>query len=479
MDRNSAVLITLLVYKLLLIGIGLIYQRQTRDGIDFFLAGRRLGPVVASISASASSSSAWTLLGVSGAAYAWGLSAVWLFPACVGGFLLNWYGVAPHLQRLSHRTGALTMTEVLAGPQGTPRRARITLLASAIIVVSLAVYVASQFQGAGKTFSETFQLPLSLSILLGSGVVILYTLLGGFWAVSVTDTVQGSLMALTAVVLPAVAFLEVGGLAGLLAGLQTVPQEGFLSLTRSLPAASGAGFVLGLLGIGLGYPGQPHVVNRFMALQDRPGALAQARRLAVAWAVVVYAGMLLLGWCGRILYPGLADPEVVFITATNTLFPPVLSGVFLAAVLSAIMSTADSQLLVAASALTHDLGWGNRWRVSLLSRSRLVVLWLSGGAVLAALYGSQEIFSRVLFAWAAMGCAFGPLLLVLIWRRTVSPGHRLAAMAAGFSLSVTFYYLVSAVWSGTLERVLPFLVALAVAWHGSGRGESVSPGTSA
>ncbi|MFQ5738868.1 MAG: sodium/proline symporter [Acidobacteriota bacterium] len=461
MTPPQAILTTLLVYQIALLVIGILAQRRTHDGLDFFLGGRRIGPLVAALSAAASSSSAWTLLGVSGAAYAWGLSALWIFPSCVGGFLLNWYVLAPALRQVSHERGAITVTEVLAGPPGRPLRGAISLAASLIILVSLGAYVASQFQGAGKTFSETFGLSPTTSILIGSGIVILYTLLGGFWAVSLTDTLQGLVMVAAAVVLPSASLLAVGGPEGLMVGLSSVQVEGFLSLTQNLPVAAAVGFILGLLGIGIGYPGQPHVVNRFMALKKGERALRKGRRIAIVWAVVVYAGMLLLGLCGRVLYPHLADREVVFLVATNQLFPPIVGGVLVAAVLSAIMSTADSQLLVASSSVTYDLNLGGPSSRSLLFRSRLVVLCLSAGAVLAALYGTREIFSQVLFAWTAMGAAFGPLLLVTVLRGPVSPRLTLLAMVTGFVLSVAAYSFPET-RGGALERIVPFAAALCI-----------------
>lgn len=462
MTHAQIVLATLVVYKLVLVAIGFMAQRRTHDGVDYFLGGRQLGPTVAAVSAAASSSSAWTLLGVSGAAYGWGLGALWLFPACVGGFVLNWMVVAPGLRRISHEGGAVTVTELLAGPADRPGRRAIVVVASVIILISLGAYVASQFQGAGKTFSETFDLPMVESVLIGAAVVVFYTMLGGFWAVSLTDTLQGLLMAATAVILPVLALSAVGGPGALVEGLRAEGAD-FMSLSRGLPWAPALGFIAGLLGIGLGYPGQPHVVNRFMALKQGDQTMRRARQIGIGWAVIVYAGMLLLGLCGRVLYPGLEDQEVVLITAANGLLPAVLAGIMIAAVLSAIMSTADSQLLVAASSITHDLGIGQAGRTSLLARSRGVVLLLSLGAVAAALYGSQEIFSRVLFAWSAMGAAFGPLILLAVWRRPVSVPGTLAAMIAGFAISVAAYSLPALDWKGVLERVLPWVVALVLA----------------
>ena len=270
MDGSTAILVTLIVYKVILVGIGIYAQGRTRDSTDFFLGGRKLGPLVAAVSASASSSSAWTILSVSAAAYNWGLGALWLFPSCVGGFVLNWLVLAPALNRFSHESGAVTVTEILAGPRGRPLRGLVVWICSIVVIVSLGAYIASQFQGAGKAFEASFDVEAETAILVGAGIVVFYTLLGGFWAVSITDTLQGLLMALTAMLLPVAALIHVGGFGGLVEGLQAVPQDGYLSLFRNLPPAAALGFILGILGIGFGYPGQPHVVNRFMALTDDP-----------------------------------------------------------------------------------------------------------------------------------------------------------------------------------------------------------------
>ncbi|MCA9711709.1 MAG: sodium/proline symporter, partial [Myxococcales bacterium] len=431
----------------------------------FFLGGRRLGPWVAAISASASSSSAWTLLGVSGVAYAWGLGALWIFPACVGGFAINWFLLGPRLRRLSHQDGSLTVTDVLAGPPGSRGSWAIRRVCTAIVLVSLLAYVAAQFQGAGKTFHQTFAMSMPVAVLLGGGVVVLYTLFGGFWAVSITDTLQGLVMALAAVVVPVAALWAVGGPGALYEASARVEVAGYPSLVRGMAPAGAVGFVLGLLGIGLGYPGQPHVVNRFMAVRDE-ASMSRARRIALGWAVIMYAGMLLLGWCARVLRPGLADPEVAFIELTQGLLPPVLAGVMIAAVLSAVMSTADSQLLVAASSVAHDLRRHEAPGGAPLGRSRLTVLGLSAVAVGLALWGRPEIFSRVLFAWTAMGAAFGPLLLVVVVAGPVRPGARLGSIVVGFSLSVAAYS-TPGLAGGAWERVAPFVAA---GWWPGGAG---------
>ncbi|MDH3589153.1 MAG: sodium/proline symporter [Gammaproteobacteria bacterium] len=465
MSKYQIILLTLILYKVALIAIGLWAQRRTRDNTDFFLGGRQLGPVVAAISASASSSSAWTLLGVSGAAFAWGISALWLFPATVGGFLLNWMWVAPRLMPAARRSGAITLPEFIAGD--SPARATILRLATAIILFSFMFYVAAQFQAAGDAFASTFGLSMQVSVLVGAGIVLLYTLLGGFWAVSVTDTLQGILMALTAVLLPVAALIAVGGFGALLAGLAGSSDVIALSPTGKYTGIAALGFVVGLLGIGMGYPGQPHVVNRFMALRDDQ-ALGKARVIAVAWAVVVYAGMLLLGLCGRVLVNELEAGEQVFFVLSDQLFPPVIAGVMIAAILSAIMSTADSQLLVAASSVGYD------WRVAggaakpdLLS-TRIVVTVLSIAAVAVALLAPETIFKRVLFAWHAVGSAFGPIVLLRLAGFRISSGALLGSMLAGFVLTLVLYW-VPDTPGDVAERLLPFALALGIAWWGSER----------
>lgn len=458
--NTTVILITLVVYKVLLLAIGLYGSRQTHDAEDFFLGGRRLGPLVASISASASSSSAWTLLGVSGYAYTSGLQSLWLIPGCCGGFWLNWYVVAPALRKQSATVGAITLTEFIAGVG--PGAARIRVLASLIILASLGLYVAAQFNAAGLTFSRTFSSVSSEeAIVIGGGVVLLYTLLGGFWAVSLTDTVQGLVMAATAVVLPVAALIKVGGWSGLSHGLATVEQAGYMNLLGGAGGSIGLGVVIGLLAIGLGYPGQPHVVNRFMALKSGENALRNGQRWAMSWAVTVYCGMVLLGLCGRVLLSSLGDGEAVFIVLTTDLFPSVLAGVLLAAVLSAIMSTADSQLLVAASSVTHDLGFKDLSPRRSLAISRTVIVLLSLAAMAAAIYGEQSIFQRVLFAWTAMGAAFGPLLFARLFGWPVPSARAFVAMAAGAGVAVGAHYgaLGEAVW---VKRLLPYVVSTAL-----------------
>lgn len=452
---------TLLLYLVVLLGIGLWAQRRTGDSGDFHLAGRQLGPFVAALSASASSSSAWTLLGMSGAAYAWGLQAIWLVPAVVSGFAINWCLVAPRLHRRSHDTQALTLVAFLAHgmPAGPARRLR--ALGAAIILFCFTFYVAAQFQAAGTAISTALPVPATTAMLVGAAVVVGYVFLGGFWAASVSDALQGLMMLLVALVLPVVALSAVGGPVALWAGLQALGEPALLRLVDQPGLLMAMVFVAGLFGIGLGYPGQPHVVNRFMAMRSA-AEVRTARAIALGWAGLIYVGMVVLGWSGRVLLPELADAESVLLRLAVDLLPAVLGGVVTGGVLAAIMSTADSQLLVAGGAVSHDL----RRRPASLAVDRAVVIALGVAAVVLALYFPSTIFNRVLFAWQALGNAFGPLLLVALWIGSVRPGHRLAAMLLGFGLTILISVFPQAP-GNAVERLLPFIVSGLVAWAGT------------
>jgi Na+/proline symporter len=362
--------------------------------------------------------------------------------------------------RHSREKQQITLTDFLAEDAGGGVRSGIVIATSVIVIFTFAFYVAAQFQGAGNTFSSTFELGMTESILLGALIIMVYTLLGGFWAVSVTDTLQGLLMALTAVLLPAAALIEVGGISGFIEGLRAVSTPDQLSWSGGAAGLVAAGVVLGSISIGFGTYGQPHLLVRFMALRDAK-ALRQARLITIVWYLLVFLGMCFLGLVGHVLHQGLANPETVFFVLTESLFTPVFGAILLAAVLSAIMSTADSQLLVAASAIAHDLGFGRGHPEKKLFYSRLAIVMLVVFAVLVALYLPERIFSRVLFAWIALGSAFGPTVFMRLAGVDLKPAGVLLSILTGFTLAVAFYLMPNTP-GDILERAVPFLAALAV-----------------
>lgn len=451
---------TMVTYLVALLAIGVWAQRRTADTSDFHLAGRKMGPLVASLSASASSSSAWTLMGVSGAAWAWGLQAIWLVPAVVSGFFINWVFIAPKLQPASHGDNSLTLVEFLAGGLPDRQQRMLRAVGAAIILFCFTFYIASQFQAAGNAIGAALPVTGTFAIVAGAVIVIGYVFLGGFWAASVTDALQGLMMLFVAAVLPLVAFVAAGGPDGLVQGLAALEEPGLARVVDQPNIPLSMVFVAGLFGIGLGYPGQPHVVNRFMAL-EKFESIRLARTVALGWAAVIYTGMVVLGWSARVLMPELASGEDALLALSADLLPAVLGGLIAGGVLAAIMSTSDSQLLVAGSAVSHDLYRGHYS----LAADRLVIIVLGGAAVVLALFFPATIFDRVLFAWQGLGNAFGPLLIVLLFAGPVRPCHRFAAMLTGFVLTVLLSFLPS-VPGDAAERLIPFFLALAIAWAG-------------
>ncbi|PHZ83251.1 sodium/proline symporter [Paremcibacter congregatus] len=457
MSKETTVVIVLVVYKITLILIGLWAQRRTHSNTDFFVGGRALGPFVASISYAASSASAWSILSLSAAAFTFGLSTIWMFVGLILGHGGSWLWLAPRLQRLAAAEKLVTLTDVLA-LDGTERTKRaIRLFAAAVVTFCFVFYVATQFMGAGKAFASTFDMSMSTSILLGGGIVLIYTLLGGFWAVSVTDTLQGMLMLVAALLLPALALIEVGGPIGLWQGLQAISSPEQLSLTGPNVGLMALGFVVGTMAMGLGAFGQPHLLTRFMALKSQK-AVRTAQKFAIFWFVVVLGNMVVLGLCGRILITQpLADPEQLFFVMTDSLLPTVLGAILLAAVLSAIMSTADSQLLVSASAVAHDVMGEPDEGENRLWVSRLVIAVLCGLSVAVAIYLPSDIFSRVMFAWGALGSAFGPVVLLRLAGVRLNPKMILPSMLIGLSLTILFYLQPNSI-GDILERLVPFLI---------------------
>ena len=464
MSSTTTVLITLIVYMLVLLGIGLWANRRSRNQADFLLGGRRIGAWVTSLSASASTSSAWVLLGLSGFVYAVGPPALWLAAGTVSGYVLNWCWVAPRLNRAAERTGALTLTELLLG--GDDHYSRLARrVASLIIVVCFMFYVASQFQAAALAFNESLGVSVPAGIVLGAAVILAYTLLGGFLAVSLTDSLQGILMVFVSLLLPVVVVLAVIAMSG--AGhVFSIAGEPF-SLKPSQAGLAAIGFVVGSLCVGLGQPGQPHVVSRFMAARDYR-AVRQGRIIAMVWVALVFIGMGVLGLAGRVLYSDIGNPENLFFVVSQRLLPPVLSGVVIAAVLSAIMSTADSQLLTGAAAVSRDWNLRRAGRTAGLKLTYAAVTAMTVGAALLALFAPQSILLRVLFAWHALGSSFAPLVFMAVLGRQVQSRYALAVLLCGFTFTVLLHLQPNTPgdWA---ERLLPMIVSLSIAIAGSRR----------
>jgi len=447
--------VVLVLYVATLIYIGWRAAQRTHGGEDFHLAGRSLGAWAAGVSSTASSESGWVTLGAVGMTYTYGVSGLWYAPGCLLGYLVNLYWVAPRLQELSRGQGSLTLTDILARRWGDPRHL-LRGTSVAIILLAMMGYVAAQMTAAGKAFASTLGLDQSLGtvtllgkevgagyalgVLLGAVVITLVTSLGGFRGVAWTDLFQGLLMAAALIGLPLYAVMRIGGFGALVQGLGATDPS-FLTAVGDRSRSAAFGFIVGNLGIGLGYPGMPHVITRYMATRDRE-QIRRLRLIAILWGVVVFYGAGLVGLAARVLEPSLDDGERALMVVALRLLPAVLCGIMLAAVISAILSTVSSQLLVAASAVSYDVveGMAGRHpddRRSLrLGRATVAIVGLVGIAL--ALSEVRLVFWFVLFAWSILGASFGPLILLALSRVSINRHGALAAMLVGLGVSVVW-----------------------------------------
>jgi solute:Na+ symporter, SSS family len=430
---NTFTLASLAAYFVLMLAIGVYAWRKTKaDSSGYLLAGRGLGPAVTALSAGASDMSGWLLLGLPGALFVGGLVEAWIAIGLTVGAALNWIIVAPRLREQTERLGdALTIPQFLANR--FPESGTLLRVISAVIIVAFfTVYTASGMVGGGKLFETAFagSLPATgmsdymLGIVITAGIVIAYTMIGGFLAVSLTDFVQGMIMMAALVVMPLVILSGHGSTAPL--NLGVVPQDGFLSLTHGATLVG----VISAVTWGLGYFGQPHIIVRFMAI-DRVENVPRAGMIGMGWMVISLLGAVAVGLAGRAYTEAngivVDDPETIFIVLAQLLFHPAVTGFLYAALLAAIMSTISSQLLVSSSSLTEDF-----YRLFLrrdasereaVNIGRLSVALVAAAAMVIAADPDSEVLGLVANAWAGFGAAFGPLiLLALTWKGMTGAG---------------------------------------------------------
>ncbi len=463
-ELTGAIAAVFVLYVLLMLGIGVATSRVTRSPADFFLADRSLKAWVTAVSSTASSESAWAVLGTVGLAYKDGLSAIWFLPGCLMGYAINWLLIAEPLRRHSHETHALTVPDYLESHFNDKTHV-LRLVSVVIIFASMMAYVAAQFTAIGKTFDAIFGVPHVWSISIGGAIVIVYTMMGGFRAVAWTDFVQGLIMVFGIVLLALVAVAELGGLDGMSEQV-TAKSPDTLAWMGGKTTAVFFGSLVGLLGIGLGYPGQPHVLTRYMAAKDTR-VIKQGIWIAMGWGLLIYSSAILLGIAGTALFPGLEDPEHLFPRAAESLLPTVVSAVVLTGVLAAIMSTVSAQIIVAASAAAHDI-YSKMLKGSLSDRalirvSRLTVLALGVGAMVIALTETRVIFWFVLFAWSGLGASFGPVILFTLYWKGVTRQGALAGMLTGFC--TTILWKVTGLSDAVIYELVPaFILASLAVW---------------
>ncbi|ETW14105.1 proline:sodium symporter [Roseivivax marinus] len=421
---SLGVLISLAAYFILMLGIGVYaYKNATSSSEEYILGGRNLPPAVAALSAGASDMSGWLLLGLPGALYASGLVEAWIGIGLFIGALVNWIVVAPRLREQTERyDNSLTIPAFLANrfpSQGGTLR----MVSAVIIVVFFAVYTASGLVAGGKLFQSAFDGSYQVGIWLTLGVVLAYTVVGGFLAVSLTDFCQGLIMMLALIIMPAIVLYagEGGGFDQARETLSGV--EGF-TLGWWTSDMTFIGFI-SLLAWGLGYFGQPHIIVRFMAVRS-VAAVATARNIGMAWMGIALIGAIGVGIFGRAYVErngvSIEDSETIFIYLAENLFPGLITGFLLAALLAAIMSTVSSQLLVSSSSLAEDFYKlvlsKNASETTLVTVGRIAVVAVGVVAALIAGDPESQVLGLVSNAWAGFGAAFGPLMILsLTWPR--------------------------------------------------------------
>lgn len=465
MSDYSYQLLAIIIYMILMLGIGWYAFRKTSNLTDYMLGGRGLGAAVTALSAGAADMSGWLLMGLPGAIYLSGLVEAWIAIGLTIGAYLNWLLVAPRLRVYTQVT-----KDSITIPSYLDNRLRdntklLRIVSGIIILVFFTFYVSSGMVSGGKFFESSFGMDYHTGLLFVSAVVVAYTLFGGFLAVSYTDVIQGLIMLITLIAVPVFGIFLTGGIGETVDSIKAVDPEMFSLLPSTVTAAA----VISSLAWGLGYFGQPHIIVRFMAISSVKETKS-ARRIGIGWMIFSLLGALATALVGVAYFQQqgteLKDAETVFIVLGQILFHPFIAGVILAAILAAVMSTISSQLIVTSSALIEDIykALFNKTATDkhYVFLGRVAVLFVSIFAAIVAWNPESTILGLVAFAWAGFGAAFGPIILLsLFWRKLTNYGA-LAGMVAG--AAVAFVWGRTESLTSMLYEIVPgFIACLIVA----------------
>ena len=443
MTHDLTIINTFVLYIGIMMAIGVYYYRRTRNMSDYFLGNRKLGAWVTSLSAEASDMSGWMLMGLPGYAYMAGISAFWIALGLVLGTWVNWVVVAKRLRIFTRVMGnAITLPEYFDN-RFYDKHKKLRIASAFFIFIFFLIYTSSSFVAGGKLFNTAFGLDYRYSLFLTAGIVVFYTLMGGFAAVCWTDLFQGFLMFFSILVVPITAMYTIGGVDATIQRLNSISPNYFNLFQGADGSMLSLTAIISLLAWGLGYFGQPHILVRFMAIRN-PRSIKQATHIAVTWVVISLAMAVLVGLTGRvylgdILKGGAA--ETVFIQMTGHFYHPFVAGIITSGILGAIMSTSDSQLLVAASSFTTDF-----YKIlinpkasagELVRMSRMMIIVVSALSLVLAMNPDSMILNIVSYAWAGFGAAFGPLVLFsLFWRRMTTDGAFAGIVVGGTTVLV-------------------------------------------
>lgn len=456
----SFTLIAFLLYLLIILLVGFIMYKKNKSHEDFILGGRAMNPWVVAFSERASGESAWLLLGLPGLGYAAGFIGMWDAIGCVSGIIFYWIVIAEKLRTQSEESSSITLPDFFASKFNTFGKL-IRLTATVIIIFFFTFYLAAQFNGAGKVLNVTFGIPNIYGILIGTVVIVFYTMMGGFLAVAWTDLVQGIIMIGALVILPLVGFIEIMENHQSLHGALQSAGADYSDITGGKTGWAAFAVIISGLSWGLGYMGQPHLLTRFMSI-DNVANIKISRRIAFVWAIPGFFGALMIGLVGLVYYGqgAFADVENVMPQLANDLLPSWLAGIFISGAIAAMMSTADSQLLVITSSVIEDiyhktLGNTAVSEKKLLHLSRIITIAVGALAFVISITSQELVFALVSYAWAGLGSSFGPtLLMILWWKRTTAKGV-LAGMITGTVTTI--------LWS-SFPELDGFLSSRLIAW---------------
>lgn len=463
MSASATVVAILLLYLAILLCIGIWGGRESRDVAGYYVAGKRLPSWVIAFSSNSTGESAWLLLGLTGMGYMVGIHAFWVVLGEVLGVTAAWVFVARPFKEYTDRYGSITVPDFLE--DRFRDRAHVLRLVSAVIILSMtAAYTAAQLTASGKAFNAFLGTSYLTGVLIGTAIILFYTTVGGFKAVAYSDLLQGVLMFGCLLALPIVGITAAGGWTEMLAQLRLQDADLLEPLGGLGFTPTGIASVLGFLAIGIAFLGSPQLLTRFISARDRR-SITDASLIAVICIVVFDVGAVLAGMSGRALFPGLADPETIYPLMGAELFPAVFTGIFLVVVLAAMMSTVDSLLILASSAVVRDV-LQKVYRPQLSQRrltlyGKLITVLLGGMALVLAVAEVRVIFWFVLFAWSGLACAFTPVVLCgLFWKRTTRTGA-IAGMISGFVVTVGWVLLFKSQFYELYEMIPGFLAGLA------------------
>ena len=446
-------------YLLIITALAIWSSKGSSDTAGFFIAGKKLPFWVVAFSANATGESGWLLLGLTGMAYSVGLHALWVLLGEMIGIALCWLLIARRLKIDADRYDAITVADYLESRFQDGRHI-LRIISVVIIVVMVLIYVAAQMIAAGKAFADFMQITYVHGVILGAVVTSLYTVIGGYKAVAYTDVLQGVLMLLALIVLPVVAFSEAGGVSAVIQGLGEADPVLVNYFGEKGWSLAGVIAVASFMAIGLPFLGVPQVLVRFMSIND-PAETRKAAAISISCLFVFLFGAILIGLAGRVLFPGLADPELIMPTLSRELFPPVITGLLVVVLLAAIMSTVDSLLILLSSAITRDLVQkilNPAIPDAQLARiGRVTTFVIGAGALAIALSENRAIFWLVLFSWSGLGATFGPVIACsLLWPRVNLAGAA-AGMLGGFLISVTWVVFIKERFYDMYEAIPGFI----------------------